>query len=294
VKSAKLYIETAKETKKLLPPLMWFGIAAAFVVPVLAIFNWTWGAIFASSSALAFLARRFLAGRIDWFFQMAEKAQEAEDQAVIDEHEEALREVERERQRKIDDQKAAEKKAKEDAAWQANLARDPYYYVDRPAKLVLAVMTILYRCGVAVYSTNIYQKTDVTRINKNLAVFGMILDTVTSKYVRVRLNREGDEYLFLILPRIKTGDSIYDDLGLTIQDQFGNELYKNSAFQFYQEYKEYIKTIINNWSDDVLTENSVGILRSIALTHEDSLASRMEAPGLEETLEEVMREGLNG
>ena len=293
MKSAKLYIETAKETKKLLPPLMWFGIAAAFVVPVLAIFNWTWGAIFASSSALAFLARRFLAGRIDWFFQMAEKVQEAEDRAVIDEHEEALREVERERQRKIDDQKAAEKKAKEDAAWQANLARDPYYYVDRPAKLVLAVMTILYRCGVAVYSTNIYQKTDVTRINKNLAVFGMILDTVTSKYVRVRLNREGDEYLFFILPRIKTGHSAYD-LGLTIQDQFGNELYKNSAFQFYQEYKEYIKTIINNWSDDVLTENSVGILRSIALTHEDSLASRMEAPGLEETLEEVMREGLNG
>jgi len=294
VKSAKLYVETAKETKKLLPPLMWFGIAAAFVVPVLAIFNWTWGAIFASSSALAFLSRRFLAGRIDWLFQMAEKAQEAEDRAVVEEHDRALEEIEKEKQRRIDDQKAAEKKAKEDAERQANLARDPYYYVDRPAKLVLAMMNILYRCGVAVYSTNIYQRTNLTRINENLAVFGMILDTVTSKYVRVRLNREGDECLFFILPRIKTGDSIYDDLGLTIQDQFSNELYKNSAFQFYEEYEEYIEAIINNWSDDVLTENSVGILRSIALTHEDSLASRMEAPGLEETLEEVMREGLNG
>lgn len=325
MRSAKYYLDLAKDSKKLLMPLLWMGFCCAAATPILAIFHWTWGLIFGVSSFLSFLIRGILTRQIDNMYILADKSQREAEENAIREAEEAIQAEERRKQNEIrqkeeqrryeiqqkerEAQNEIERKQKEaqklleeqenqrkEAERRLKLEKDPYCELSLSERLIVAVAAVLYKSGVDVYSNNRYGD-HINQINNALFDYGLCIDKLDGNYLHVRLDQKNGESLtFIFVRHLRTSVGYYNNDSQYVQiiDQYGNILYKEECLKFNKRVHSLLEQIKTNWSDNVLVQKAYDIMSSLISADEEMLPQRLQAPDVDEELQRMEKEGLNG
>jgi hypothetical protein len=166
--------------------------------------------------------------------------------------------------------------------------------LSHPEKIIIAVVGVLYSVGLDLFSNNNYNNTQKT-INEDLSRYDMQIDKIESNWLNIKVFRDGGKYLLFSLPRGLSVERYYNqDYEYQIRDQYGNFLYRSSRIEFNKKSRSILQQIRTNWSDNALIQKALEMIGSLLAADEEMLPSRLKTPDLEESLEQMERQGLNG